>query len=207
MGKKKKENNMFVGYARVSTKQQDLALQIDAMLSAGVCENNIFVERLSGNLMRSQRPQLEKCLESLKSGDTLVVWKFDRLGRSLADLVLIVQELNEKGIHFKSLTECIDTSSAIGHFFLNLIGSFAEFERNIIKERTKAGLEAARKRGISGGRKNIFSPAQERVLVAMYKEGATIRELQEHFRVSKTCIYRYLHKHDVVKKTSRDTNK
>ena len=200
----KKSKGKKVGYARVSSKQQDLTLQIDALKEAGVHDNDLFVERLSGALMRSERPQLKTCLENLQAGDTLIVWKFDRLGRSLHDLVSIVQELRKVGVDFVSLTEKVDTSTNIGWFFFELIGAFAEFERNIISERTKAGREAAKKRGIVGGRKKVFSSVQERVLVAMYQEGATISDLQEQFRVSKTCIYRYLNKNDVVKTKRKD---
>ena len=195
--KKNKSNKL--GYVRISSKQQDLGLQISALKDAGVEEINIFVERLSDNLMRSDRPQLKLCLEHLQKGDTFVVWRFDRLGRSLADLVAIVQELHKKEITFVSLTEKVDTSSPTGMFFFEMIGAFAEFERNIFCERTSAGREAARKRGVSRGRKNKLTTAQERVLVNMYKEGTLIRDLQSHFGISKTCVYRYLNKHKAVK--------
>jgi len=188
-----------IGYARVSSKQQDLSLQIDALKEAGIIEEHLYIERLSGSLKYAERPQLEACLDSLQNGDTFVVWKFDRLGRSLQDLIAIVQGLRDRGVSFVSLTEKIDTSSSIGWFFFEIIGAFAEFERNMIRERTRAGLEAARKRGIKGGRKDKFSLAQEKVLVNMYEAGARLSELMEHFRVSKTCIYRYLHRNNVVK--------
>jgi len=195
--KKNKSNKL--GYVRITSKQQDLGLQINALTDAGVEEKNLFIERLTGNLMRSDRPQLKLCLQHLQKGDTFVVWKFDRLGRSLPDLVAIALELHKKEVTFVSLTEKVDTSSPTGMLFFEMIGAFADFERNILSERTRAGREAARKRGVSGGRKNKLSTVQERVLVNMYKEGTLIRDLQSHFGISKTCVYRYLNKHKVVK--------
>jgi DNA invertase Pin-like site-specific DNA recombinase len=198
------KNKKTIGYARVSTKQQDLSLQIEALKNAGISENNIYVEFISGSLMRSERPIFDECIKTLNTGDTLVVWRFDRIGRSMPDLVSIIHELRDKEVIFVSLTEKVDTSSPLGLFFFEIIASFAQFEKNIIKERTKAGLEAARKRGVVGGRKNIFSSAQEKLLVDMYKYGTLIKDISKHFGVSKTCIYRYLNKNGAVKKMRKN---
>ncbi|MBF0470666.1 MAG: recombinase family protein [Gammaproteobacteria bacterium] len=134
---------MLIGSARVSTHDQNPDLQIDALEEAG-CEE-IFQEEMSGKIR--SRSELDACLRMLRTGDTLVVWRLDRLGRSLKDLVEIIQGLEEKEIGFKSLTESIDTSSAGGRLIFHLFGALAEFERNLIVDRTKAGLVAARARG------------------------------------------------------------
>lgn len=190
-----KITTLKIGYARVSGQNKDLSLQIDALKEAGVEGENLYVEQISGNIMRSARPELEKCLNRLKMGDTLIVWKFDRLGRSLKDLISIIQELHSKEITFISLTEKIDTSSPIGSFFFEMVGAFAEFEHSIISERTKTGQSSARKRGISGGRRDKLTLDQEKLLVKMYEEKkCSLLEIQEQFNISKPTIYRYLQK-------------
>jgi DNA invertase Pin-like site-specific DNA recombinase len=137
-----------VGYARVSTAQQSPQLQIDALQSAG-CQQ-IYQEIASG--AKAQRPQLEQMLTQLRSGDVLVVWKLDRLGRSLTHLVQLVNQLLEQGVGLQSLNDPIDTTSAQGRLMFNIFASLAEFERELIQERTRAGLKSARARGRSGGR-------------------------------------------------------
>jgi len=139
---------MFVGYARVSTSEKDCPLQTDALTAAG-CDR-VFVETASG--MKRDRPELHAALSALRPGDTLVVWRFDRLARSLRHLLETVEGLEGSGMKFRSLTEAVDTSTSGGKLIFSVLGAIAEFERAIISERTKAGLEAARLRGRKGGR-------------------------------------------------------
>lgn len=186
------------GYARVSMTSQDLALQLDALRSAGVEEENVFVEKISGKLSKDERPQLKMCLRMLREGDTLVVWKLDRLGRSVHDLLGIIEGLINNGIHFISLTEKqYDTTTPMGKLIFVLSAGLAEYERSLIRERTIAGLNAARKRGIVGGRKPKLSKTDERVLVAMYRDKVPISEIKQRFGISKTCLYEYLRRNEV----------
>ncbi|WP_215757218.1 recombinase family protein, partial [Gluconobacter sp. P5H9_a] len=141
--------NQRIGYARVSTDDQHLDLQRDALMQGGCCV--IYEEAVSGK--NTVRPELEQCRKALRAGDTLVVWRLDRLGRSLRDLVQIVTELEQRGIGFESLTEKIETGSTAGKLVFHLFAALAEFERGLIRERTHAGLVAARARGRAGGRK------------------------------------------------------
>ena len=147
---------MLIGYVRVSTNDQNTDLQRNALNCAG-CEL-IFEDKISGT--KSERPGLKKLLRTLSAGDTLVVWKLDRLGRSMRHLVVLVEELRERGINFRSLTDSIDTSTPMGHFFFHVMGALAEMERELIVERTKAGLEAARAQGRIGGRRPKLTPEQ-----------------------------------------------
>jgi DNA invertase Pin-like site-specific DNA recombinase len=186
------------GYARVSMDNQDLALQLDALTSSGVCEDDIFIEKISGKLSKADRPQLDACMKTLREGNMLVVWKLDRLGRSLKDLINIIQELEERKIQFSSLTETINTSSPIGRLIFHIIGAFGEFERNLIKERSAAGLAAAKKRGIIGGRKRKLSKNQQTKLVLLYKTGTPVKSLLQTFRISRTCLYDYLHFNGII---------
>jgi DNA invertase Pin-like site-specific DNA recombinase len=142
---------MKIGYARVSTDDQNLALQLDALGAAG-CER-FFEDKESG--AKASRPGLDNALDFARPGDTLVVWRLDRLGRSLTDLVRVINDLEEKGIGFESITEKIETSTASGRLVFHLFAALSEFERNIIRERTKAGLKSARSRGRSGGRPGV----------------------------------------------------
>lgn len=177
---------MQIGYARVSTQDQKSDLQIDALTAAG-CEQ-IFNEKKTG-ANTSQRTELEACLRTLRKGDTLVVWRLDRLGRSLKDLVEIVNGLEAKKIGFKSLTENIDTTSAGGKLVFHLFGALAEFERNLISDRTKAGLAAARARGRKGGRKPKMSSADIKKAAAMLKDPSiTKTEVAKHFGVSRVTL-------------------
>ncbi len=143
---------MLVGYVRVSTTddRQSTALQRDALLATGVDERHIHEDRASG--IRADRPALKACIEFLRPGDVLVVWKLDRLGRSLSHLIELVGGLRKRGVGFRSLTETIDTTSAMGELFFNILGSLAQYERSLIQERVQAGLEAAKRRGRFGGR-------------------------------------------------------
>src|SRR5438552_15253368 len=148
-----KRTIMLIGYARVSTNEQNLDLQRDALRKAGVTAKNLYTDTITGT--KSERPGLEQALSHLREGDTLVVWRLDRLGRSLKHLIENVTALKQQGIAFQSITENIDTSSATGQLVFHLFGALAEFERNLITERTMAGLEAARARGRKGGRPKL----------------------------------------------------
>jgi len=181
---------MKIGYARVSTQDQVLDMQIDE-LKLAKCQQ-IFQEKISSG---KERPQLLKMLEMLREGDTVVVYKLDRLGRSLRELVNLIAQLEERKIEFISLKDAIDTSTAQGRFFLNIFASLAEFERDIIRERTKAGLSAARARGRMGGKKKGLSPEaikKAETAVMLYKEKKTAEEIASIIGVGRTTVYRYL---------------
>ncbi|KNC92541.1 recombinase family protein [Trabulsiella odontotermitis] len=147
---------MLIGYVRVSTNDQNTALQRNALVCAG-CEQ-IFEDKISGKT--AERPGLKKLMRALSAGDTLVVWKLDRLGRSMRHLVTLVEELRSRNVNFRSLTDSIDTSSPMGRFFFHVMGALAEMERELIIERTRAGLAAARAEGRIGGRRPKLSPEQ-----------------------------------------------
>lgn len=185
---------MLIGYARVSTIDQNLDLQLDALKNIG-CEK-LFEDRISGGSIN--RPGLTKALEDLRKGDTLVVWKLDRLGRSLHHLIELINELHKKEIMFRSIGDGIDTSNSIGQFFFHVTGAFAELERNLIKERTKAGLDAARARGRTGGRKPCLNKKQIGMMLEIYNARSTsINEICEQFKISRKTFYRYIEKSKV----------
>lgn len=176
---------MRIGYARVSTQDQRPELQLDSLSAAG-CEQ-VFQEKVSGKLR--ERPQLDICLQTLRKGDTLVVWRLDRLARSLKDLVEIVHALEGRGVGFQSLTESVDTTSAGGRLVFHVFGALAEFEHNLIRERTVAGLAAARARGRKGGRRQKLSVADIRKAAAMLKDPSmTKTEVAQHFGVSRVTL-------------------
>lgn len=183
----------LVGYARVSTNDQDVQLQVDALAVAGCAKNNIFIDHISG--VRTERPGLDKCMVTLEAGDTLLVWRLDRLGRSMPHLVTLVEDLGKKGIGFKSLCDgAINTTTASGELIFNIFSSLAQFERRLIQERTRAGLEAARARGRKGGRKKI-SATNPKVLTAkkMHKNhGMSIDDICTTLNISRASFYRYL---------------
>ena len=180
---------MHIGYARVSTEAQDTALQIDALKAAG-CER-IYQEAGSGG--NRERPELVRCLDALRGGDTLTVWRLDRLGRSLKELVSIVSELEEQGVGFRSLSEAIDTGSAGGKLVFHVFAALAEFERSLIRERTRAGLAAARARGRKGGRPRKLSLDQVRKAKAMLLDpDMTKGEVARHFRVTRMTLNKAL---------------
>ena len=187
---------MLVGYARVSKSDgsQNLDLQIDALLKAGVTLNNIYQDEASGKNIK--RPSLESCMKALRENDTLVVWKLDRLGRSLYDLVNIVNNLSNKNIGLKVLTgkgANIDTTTSTGKMFFGFFAVLAEFERDLIIERTKAGLESARARGKTGGRRFILTKAQIRLAQAsMGKKETVVSELCKELGITRATLYRYV---------------
>ena len=174
---------MLIGYARVSTQDQNLALQYDALMHAG-CQK-IFETK-------AERPGLSLCLEMLREGDTLVVWKLDRLGRSVKQLVNLVGELQEQGIHFKSLTDSIDTSTAAGRFFFHVMASLAEMERELMVERTRAGLEIAKNLGRKGGRKPKMNESKLESAKKLLASGVPPKEVAKNLGVSVPTLYRWL---------------
>jgi len=180
---------MRIGYARVSTGEQKMDLQIDALEETG-CER-IYKEKTSG--AAKSRPELERCLESLRNGDTLVVWRLDRFGRSLKDLVSKMETLEEKGADFVSATEGIDTTTAQGKLTFHIFGALAEFERELNRERTMAGLRAARERGRVGGRPRALDEEDIPELQALMKDpNVSTSDICERFGISKATLYRYV---------------
>jgi DNA invertase Pin-like site-specific DNA recombinase len=180
---------MKIGYARVSTLEQNLALQQDALKAAG-CEK-VVVEKASG--ARADRSGLDRVRELLRPGDVLVVWRLDRLGRSLRHLIELLTELERAGIGFLSVTEAIDTTTSGGKLVFHIFGALAEFERNLIRERTKAGLEAARARGRKGGRRKKLGPQQRKLAVDLYRRKEhSIDEICRTVGISKPTLYAYV---------------
>jgi DNA invertase Pin-like site-specific DNA recombinase len=180
---------MRIGYARVSTGDQNLDLQLDELDEAG-CEK-IYQEEISG--AAKSRPELQRCMEELRDGDTLVVWRLDRFGRSLKDLVSKMESLEEKGVDFVSLTEGIDTTTAQGKLTFHIFGALAEFERELARERTMAGLKAARERGRVGGRPPALDEEDIPQVQAMMKdEGVSTSDICEQFDISRATLYRYV---------------
>lgn len=179
---------MLIGYARVSTPEQKLDLQIDALKAAG-CER-WFSDVASGS--KDERPGLEQALEALKPGDTLVVWKLDRLGRSLQHLVKTVGDLGARGVDFRAVQEAIDTTTPGGRLVFHVFAALAEFEREIIQERTRAGLDAARARGRKGGRSRILSSEQIEIAAKLAAEHVPIDKICELLKISRRSYFRYM---------------
>ena len=188
-----KSKPRMVGYARVSTNGQELKLQLDDLLKAGVAKKDIFTDKASGS--KSSRPGLDACLQQLKPGDTLLVWRLDRLGRSLRHLIDLVEDLRQRGVGFKSVCDgAIDTTTASGDLIFNIFSSLAQFERRLIQERTKAGLTVARARGRNGGRPTI--PLDHPSVVAAKKMHADktmpVGDICKMLRISRPTLYRYV---------------
>jgi DNA invertase Pin-like site-specific DNA recombinase len=182
---------MFIGYARVSTTDQPLDLQKDALEKAG-CER-IFTDTASG--AKQERVGLDEALSYVRKGDTLVVWRLDRLGRSLPHLIETITGLENRGIGFKSLTESIDTTTSGGKLVFHIFGALAEFERDIIRERTQAGLTAARSRGRKGGRPKALTPKKQEQALTLYNDKTnTIDDICRTLNVSRATLYRYINK-------------
>ena len=179
---------MHIGYARVSTQDQDLSLQYDALHKAQ-CDK-IYEDRASG--VKASREGLKLALEIAREGDCLVVWKLDRLGRSVKDLVAIVCDLEQRGVHFKSLTDQIDTATTAGRFFFHVMASLAQMERDLTAERTKAGLEAARRQGRTGGRKRKMDDSKIADAKQLLQNGASPKEVAKNLEVSIPTLYRWL---------------
>jgi len=175
----------LVGYARVSTQDQNLDLQRDALAAAGC--TRIFEDEDSG--ARADRPGLGQALDYTRDGDVLVVWKLDRFGRSLSHLIETVASLQKKGVGFRSITEAIDTTTSGGRLVFHLFGALGEFERDLIRERTRAGLAAAAARGRKGGRKPVATAERVERARAMIAKGLTVREAATRLRIGKTALY------------------
>lgn len=185
----------LLGYARVSTGAQDLQLQLDALEKAGCKREFIFTDKASGS--KTERPGLTKCIGALQKGDALMVWRLDRLGRSMPHLVSLVENLRERGVGFKSLCDgAIDTTTASGELVFNMFSSLAQFERRLIQERTHAGLNAARARGRKGGRRPIAAE-EPRVQVAKSMHAdkkLAIADICRTLKISRATFYRYVEK-------------
>jgi DNA invertase Pin-like site-specific DNA recombinase len=181
--------SMLIGYARISTHDQTLSLQKDALEKAG-CEK-IFTDTVSGT--KAERKGLTEALSHLREGDTLVVWRLDRLGRSLRHLIDTVTELNARGVEFKSLQENIDTTTSGGKLVFHIFGALAEFEREIIKERTRAGLTSARSRGKVGGRPKALTAKEMQILRNMASDKSlTVSDICKTLGIGRTTFYRYV---------------
>ena len=179
---------MLIGYARVSTQDQTPELQLDALRGIG-CEK-IFTEKASGS--QRDRPQLKAALDYVRSGDTLVVWKLDRLARSLKQLIETIEQLKERNIDFRSLTEAIDTATPGGRLIFHIFAALAEFERSLIQERTQAGLASARARGKRGGRPPALSPDDLLVAKALLRDHAiSVEAVAKRLNVSPSTLYRH----------------
>ncbi|MGI8403614.1 MAG: recombinase family protein [Thermomicrobiales bacterium] len=179
---------MLIGYARVSTQDQSLDLQVDALIKAG-CKK-MFDDKMSGS--RAERPGLARALEMLRAGDTLVVWKLDRLGRSVKNLVDLVGELHKQGVQFMSLTDAIDTGTPSGRFFFHVMASLAEMERELTVERTRAGLEIARQSGRRGGRKRQMTDSKIASAKQLLAHGMPPKEVATNLGVSVPTLYRWI---------------
>jgi len=179
---------VLIGYARVSTQDQNLDLQTEALTKVG-CKK-IYNDKLSGS--RAERPGLTKALEMLREGDTLVVWKLDRLGRSVKNLVDLVGELHQQGIQFKSLTDAIDTGTPSGRFFFHVMASLAEMERELTVERTRAGLEVARQLGRKGGRRRQMTESKIESAKKLLANGVPPRDVATNLGVSVPTLYRWI---------------
>jgi DNA invertase Pin-like site-specific DNA recombinase len=182
---------MLIGYARVSTQDQTLDLQTDALKRAD-CEK-IFTDTTSG--AKSERPGLQEAMNHLRAGDTLVVWRLDRLGRTLKHLIATITDLSDKGIGFKSLQENMDTTTSGGKLIFHIFGALTEFEREVIKERTNAGLQAARVRGRLGGRPKLQALDPKKIALAkkLYADGnMPVREICDTLHIGRSTLYRYV---------------
>jgi DNA invertase Pin-like site-specific DNA recombinase len=179
---------MLIGYARVSREDQKLELQLQALNDAG-CDR-VFSDKKSGS--QKHRKGLEDALSHLRTGDILVVWKLDRLGRTVKQLVDLVEELEGKGINFKSVKDNIDTTTSAGRFFFHLMASLAQMERELIVERTKAGLEAAKKLGRVGGRKRVMTESKIKSAKKLLQSGVVPKDVAEDLGVSVATLYRWI---------------
>jgi DNA invertase Pin-like site-specific DNA recombinase len=188
---------MLIGYARVSKHEQLLDLQLDALAKAGVDPDRIYTDTISSR--KADRPELKRALDQLREGDTLVVWRLDRLGRSLQELINLIQLIQSKGADFKSLTEHMDTTTPGGKLVFHVFASVAEFERDVIQERTRAGLEAARARGRKGGRPALDADPRKRKKIEMAKAlradpSNSIDDICRELHIGRTTLYRWLGK-------------
>lgn len=192
---------MKFGYARVSTKDQNIGMQVDALVDAGVERENIFTdEGVSGK--RSSRPGLDAMLDKLREGDEVVVWRLDRLGRSMVHVAQLGENFKNQGVGFKSISDGVDTSASTGRLMFNLLVSVAEYERELIIERTTAGLASARAQGKTGGRKKVMTPELARTIDSLVKGGHKATEIASTLKVSRATAYRYLSEYEEVLATA-----
>ncbi len=182
------DKGLLIGYARVSTEDQKLDLQTDALGREGVAANRIYSDKASGG-PGVNRPGFAAAMKACRKGDTLVVWKLDRLGRSLIEVLEVCQRLERKGAGLRVITDKIDTTTAMGRFVLHILAALGEMERGLIVERTKAGLAAAKARGRVGGRKRTVTAEQEAQAIAMLRAGNSIPSVADAIGVSKSLIY------------------
>ncbi|WP_136168000.1 recombinase family protein [Brenneria corticis] len=178
---------MQIGYIRVSTNDQNTDLQRNALISAN-CEQ-VFEDKMSGT--KARRPGLKRALKALKTGDTLVVWKLDRLGRSMRNLVLLIDELRQRGIHFRSLTDSIDTNTPMGRFVFHIMSALAEMERELIVERTLAGLVAARAKGRIGGRPPALTLDDREIIAKLLANGHSRAQISIIYGIGMSTLYKY----------------
>lgn len=184
-----KTDRTLIGYARVSTAEQNLEMQVEALKRAGVHPDALHVEKVSG--AAASRPVLEWALDELREGDTFVVWKLDRMARSLTDLLNKMEQLKQSGASFRSLTEQIDTTTPGGRLIFHVMGAIAEFERDLIRERTRAGVRAAMERGVKFGPDRKLNATQIKQAQKMRDAGKSLRVIGKHFKVSHTLIEDY----------------
>ena len=193
MNTKPTTSSRLVGYARVSTGQQDLQLQLDALKVAGVSKANLYTDKISGS--KAARPGLDQCLSQLKPGDTLVVWRLDRLGRSVRHLIDVVEDLRQRGVGFKSLRDgSIDTTTASGKLIFHIFTALAEFERSLIQERTRAGLSVARARGRLGGRPpmSLDDPRIQTAKRLHADRSMVVADICKTLQISRPTLYRWV---------------
>lgn len=192
---------MKFGYARVSTKDQNIGMQVDALVDAGVERENIFTdEGVSGK--RSSRPGLDAMLGKLREGDEVVVWRLDRLGRSMIHVAQLGENFKNQGVGFRSISDGVNTSSSTGRLLFNLLVSVAEYEHQMIVERTTAGLASARAQGKTGGRKKVMTPELARTIDSLVKGGHKATEIASTLKVSRATAYRYLGEYGEVLATA-----
>lgn len=191
--KEKTASSRLVGYARVSTNGQELQLQLDALKKAGVTKSNLYTDKISGS--KAARPGLDACLQQLEPGDTLLVWRLDRLGRSVRHLIDVVEDLHKRGVKFKSLCDgAIDTTSASGELIFHIFTALAQFERRLLVERTRAGLTAARARGRLGGRPpmSLDDPRIQTAKKLHSDKSMVIGDICKTLQISRPTLYRWL---------------
>lgn len=182
---------MLIGYARISTLSQSLDLQIDALIQSGCEPRQIYTDTASGS--KTARPGLEKALDYAREGDTIIVWKLDRLGRSLGHLIEVVKGLSDRGIGFKSIQESLDTTTSGGRLIFHVFGAISEFERDLIRDRTNAGLEAARARGRHGGRRRVLTDKQISIGKSLAADKSrSVGDICETLKISQATYYRYI---------------
>ena len=190
---KENQNGKLIGYARVSSNGQELRLQLDALQQAGCSKKHIFTDKVSG--AKSARPGLDQCLGQLKPGDTLVVWRLDRLGRSVRHLIDVVEDLGKRGVGFRSLRDgAIDTTTASGKLIFHIFTALAEFERSLIQERTRAGLDSARARGRLGGRPpmSLDDPRIQTAKTLHANKKMPVVDICKTLQISRPTLYRWL---------------